>query len=366
MRSALDYLVSTPRDPLNKRILGLYYGTVALAQAEMLASPSGPADLHAVEAMTRYGHGLFTLPPSHSGFADLHVGVQANGFFPQWMKFLGQDTSGYPATRPASLAELEKVPSGMASLLTDLFASIPEIEGLYTDVVGGSPRWILVAYDLEANARRPVGNSAVRTVDSTYGWFLDPSGKVSAESLESAGWPLAGRLRFCRNRISCARGSRRSPPLVEGASDPFIPIWKQPRTPVPDRGRPPRVPYHCRGHLVCTIHHGALQAERMATCRRKGPGSLYRPGASVDRGVGTAPSRTFPPEHSRRTRPHRATRQFLRLKPLAGRHHCAFANAWAASNSRRTRPCGWPPISCYGLPVKPKPLWAACVSNLGR
>ena len=40
MRSALDYLDATPREALIKRVLGLYYGTIALAQAEMLASPS--------------------------------------------------------------------------------------------------------------------------------------------------------------------------------------------------------------------------------------------------------------------------------------------------------------------------------------
>ena len=33
------YVVSTPRDALNRRVLGLYYGTMALAQAEMLTSP---------------------------------------------------------------------------------------------------------------------------------------------------------------------------------------------------------------------------------------------------------------------------------------------------------------------------------------
>ena len=71
MRSALDYIVSTPRDPLNRKVLGLYYGTMALAQSEMLASPSGPIDLDKVEAMTRDGHGLYTLAASHGGFADL-------------------------------------------------------------------------------------------------------------------------------------------------------------------------------------------------------------------------------------------------------------------------------------------------------
>ena len=100
MRGALDYVVSTPRDALNRRVLGLYYGTMALAQAEMLASPSGPTDLDEVEDMTRYGHGLYALPTPQGGFADLHVGVLASGFFPQWMKFLGHDTSGYPRRRP--------------------------------------------------------------------------------------------------------------------------------------------------------------------------------------------------------------------------------------------------------------------------
>ena len=186
MRSALDYIVSTPRDPLNRKVLGLYYGTMALAQSEMLASPSGPIDLDKVEAMTRDGHGLYTLAASHGGFADLHVGVLASGFFPQWMKFLRQDTSGYPKKRPRSLADLEKVPSGMACLLPDLFASMPEIDDLYAEVVGGPPGWISVAFDQVANARRPA-----RKVTSTYGLLLDSSGKVSVDSLHSAGWPIA-------------------------------------------------------------------------------------------------------------------------------------------------------------------------------
>ena len=45
MRNALDYVASARRDQLNMRVLGLYYGSMALAQAEMLASPNGPIDL---------------------------------------------------------------------------------------------------------------------------------------------------------------------------------------------------------------------------------------------------------------------------------------------------------------------------------
>ena len=35
------------------------------------------------------GHGLYTLSGPNGGFADLHVGVRADGFFAEWMKFLG-------------------------------------------------------------------------------------------------------------------------------------------------------------------------------------------------------------------------------------------------------------------------------------
>ena len=92
--------------------------------------------------------------------------------------------------RPRSLADLQNVPPGMACLLTDLFASMPEIDDLYAEVVGGPPAWILVAYDQAANIR-PSFRNATPTVGSTYGLFLDSSGKVPVERLENAGWPLA-------------------------------------------------------------------------------------------------------------------------------------------------------------------------------
>ena len=191
MRSALDYVVSTPRDALNRRVLGLYYGTIALAQAEMLASPSGPIDLGQVEGMTKYGHGLYALAVPDGGFGDIRVGVLATGFFPQWMNFLSYDTSGYPRTRPRSPGDLEAVPPGMVCPLRDLFASMPEIDDLFAEVFGGPPGWVAVAYDQEANVRRSMLNATARKTDSTYGRFLDRSGKVSADSLKSAGWPMA-------------------------------------------------------------------------------------------------------------------------------------------------------------------------------
>ena len=191
MRGALDYVVSTPRDALNRRALDLYYGTMALAQTEMLASPSGPIDLDAVEGMTRYGHGLYALPMPQGGFADIRVGVLASGFFPQWMKFLRHNITEYPKQRPKSAADLKSVPAGMACSIRDLFASMPEIDDLFAEVFGGPPGWISVAYDAKGNARDSVAAATTRKASSTYALFLDQSGKVAAESLKSAGWPLA-------------------------------------------------------------------------------------------------------------------------------------------------------------------------------
>lgn len=191
IRGALDYVTSTPRDALNGRILGLYYGVMALAQAEMLAAPSGPTDLNKVESMTRYGHGLYAIPVPDGGFAELRVGVLRTGFFPQWMRFLGHDTSGYPERRPKSAADLGAVPAGMACSPRDLFASMPEIDDLFAEVFGGPPGWVSVAYDQQANARNRVPDTGARKVGSTYGLFLDRSGEVSLDRLKDAGWPLA-------------------------------------------------------------------------------------------------------------------------------------------------------------------------------
>ena len=134
MRSALDYLVSTSSDSLNKRVVSLYYGTMALAQAEMLASPSGPVDLDEVENMTKQGHGLYTLPVPAGGFADLRVGILATGFMPRWVEFLGHDTTRFPRKK-ARTSDLGDEYANMVHPLRDLFAAMPEIDDLFAEVL---------------------------------------------------------------------------------------------------------------------------------------------------------------------------------------------------------------------------------------
>lgn len=191
MRSALDYVVAAPSEKLNKRVLGLYYGVMAFAQVEMLAAPSGPADLDEVEGMTKQGHGLYTLAAPDGGFASLHVGVLATGFLPQWLRFLRHDTSDYPKKKPRAVIDLEGLPIGMACTLRGLFAAMPEIDDLFAEVFGGPRGWVGVVYDDERNVRIPLMNATGKNPDSTYGLFIDQSGETPIEKLTSAGWPLA-------------------------------------------------------------------------------------------------------------------------------------------------------------------------------
>ena len=191
MRSALDYFVSTSSEKLNKRVLSLYYGTMAFAQAEMLASPSkkSPIDLDEVEGMTKQGHGLYTLSVPNGGFADLRIGVIATGFLPRWMKFLGYDTSGYPRARARTTEEFDKQRADMVCRMRGLFASIPEINDLFAEVFGGSTKWVLAYFDAVAEHRSTAG--AGKKVDSTYIRLADRSGMMPIDSLRDASWPLA-------------------------------------------------------------------------------------------------------------------------------------------------------------------------------
>ena len=156
----------------------------------MLASSSGPSNLEEVENMTKRGHGLFALSARNGRFADLLVGVLASGFLNSWLRFLGYDTSGFPGRRPRSMEEVESLHPGMYCTLLDLFASMPEIDDLFVEVFGGSPRWITVAYDINLNHAKSRREQTGKKAESSYVRLVDRSGQVSTETLDSAGWPL--------------------------------------------------------------------------------------------------------------------------------------------------------------------------------
>lgn len=191
LRNALDYFESLKNERLNKRILSLYYGVMAFASAEMLSAPHGSSDLESVEEMTKYGHGLFTVTPQNAGFGELMIGVIATGFFPQWLSFLGYDVLNFPTRKAKSINDFEKINPTMFCSLKELFASIQEIEQLFSLVFPDvTQNWIIPYYDTFQNNNSSLFGSA-KKAESTYISFFDPSGKISIESLCNAGWPIA-------------------------------------------------------------------------------------------------------------------------------------------------------------------------------
>ncbi len=191
VQNASDYLRSASSERLNKRILSLYYGTLALSFAEMLAAPWGPSDLDEVEGFTKFGHGLYTVP-GEGDLGTIYIGTLASGLFPRWMSFLGHDVTHFPKSKAKSVGDIEKLPANSFTTLRDLFSSLPELGDLFLKVFDVAPSWVMPIYDSNANP----SPSRIRVkehpgVGSTYVHLVDTSGRVSLGQVKGAPWPLA-------------------------------------------------------------------------------------------------------------------------------------------------------------------------------
>lgn len=189
LRNASDYFSGVPSESLNKRILTLYYGSMALAFAEMLAAPQGPADLDEVEGMTKYGHGLYVLPSGTGDFGGLNVGVIATGFFPRWATFLGHDTGTYPKEKAKTQSDLEKKPAGSLTTMRELLGALPELGDLFLEVFPTAPSWITPVFKLEENTAGG-GFGHMRNAESTYIHLADASGRISEAQIHATSWPI--------------------------------------------------------------------------------------------------------------------------------------------------------------------------------
>jgi hypothetical protein len=194
LRNAAEYYRSAQNESLNRKILSLYYGTLALAFAEILSSPVGPADLDEIEGYTKYGHGLYTLGTALRGFSAMGVGVLATGFLPRWAEFLGHDVSGFPPSRAKADDAVPKLPKGTFCTVRDLFSSLPEVADLFAEVFESEPSWIYPVFDSEATGQ-PSFKPQQKT-GSSYIKLIDRSGRIQQERIEMAGWPLAEMSRL--------------------------------------------------------------------------------------------------------------------------------------------------------------------------
>ncbi|KTT57308.1 hypothetical protein NS337_01350 [Pseudomonas oryzihabitans] len=192
--NAADYYKGAPYESLNKRVLSLYYGTLSLAFAEMLAAPNGPSDLDQLEGMTKQGHGLFALSSVTGHFGDLKVGVLATGFYPNWANFLGYDITFYPKAKAKSVGDLDnsvKYPPQSFAGMSVLLSAVPELGDLFTQVYDDEPAWVIPYTDTAS--RRAQGDA---NTSSSYIFLKDQSKKISEARIALQDLPLAELKKF--------------------------------------------------------------------------------------------------------------------------------------------------------------------------
>jgi hypothetical protein len=185
LRNAADYfVVASPS--ISQRVVNLYYGSLALASAEMLAAPDGPKALSEIEEHTKRGHGLFTVDGSAPGLDHLVVGILRSGFFAAWLQTLGLVVDQAPAKRPRTFDEAAKLPNTAWLSVERLFASIPELGDLFEEIFDSAPRWIVPVYDHDGNAGLK-REGAIRT----YVKLIDETGRLTREDVANFQGPIS-------------------------------------------------------------------------------------------------------------------------------------------------------------------------------
>jgi hypothetical protein len=189
LRNATDYFNSEQTRNVSQRILNLYYGGMAFAFAEMLASPSGPTTLADIEESTKQGHGLYTIDGKTDGLQDIVVGVIASGFFSAWMRFLGLNMDNVPSKKPKKLDDVAILLPGSWVTLEQLFARIPEISDLFSDIFESPALWLNPSYDQAANPNTFTMDTNVRP-SRVYAVLADATGRLTKEDVATFPGPF--------------------------------------------------------------------------------------------------------------------------------------------------------------------------------
>lgn len=190
LRNAIDYFNVRDGQNVSQRVLNLYYGSMSFAFAEMLAAPTGPATLSEIEESTKQGHGLCTVDGEREGLEHIVVGAIATGFFPTWMKFLGLPTDALPKQKPKVYGDLAKQAATTWVTIERLFARIPEVADLFTDIFDAKPAWVTPIYDQSAN-KMPSLYGKKEQPSTTYALLLDDSARLTGDDIAAFPGPIS-------------------------------------------------------------------------------------------------------------------------------------------------------------------------------
>ena len=147
VQNAIDYFDNASTENLTQRMLNLYYGTLALMEAEMLVYGSTYKKLGEIEKVTRNGHGMATFGDTDSRLNDFYVGVLSQGLFQAWLSHRGVDVNGFPESRKKAESSAFKIS------LNSLLYCIPELENILMEVDEEfHPGYVFPNYDIAGNA----------------------------------------------------------------------------------------------------------------------------------------------------------------------------------------------------------------------
>jgi hypothetical protein len=190
LRNASDYFQARDGQPFSQRVLNLYYGSLSFAFAEMLAAPRGAKALSDIEDSTKAGHGLYTVDGISDGLEQIVVGVLPAGFFPAWAKTMGTQITQFPDSKPRRHSQLASAPEHSWLTIESLFASIPELSDLFSNIFTAKPRWVMPVYDQTANPGMSLFGDQ-KPVTRSYVLLVDDTGRVTKEDIALFPGPIS-------------------------------------------------------------------------------------------------------------------------------------------------------------------------------
>lgn len=172
VQNAIDYYDNAATRNITQRLLNLYYGTIALMEAEMLIYGEQYSMLSEIENITKFGHGMVTFGEADS-LKDFYIGVLNKGLFQAWLSHRGIDVSGFPDSRKTA----EK--SDLKISLDELFRHIPEIQNIMQETEPHyKPYFLFPDFDLIFNHTHGLGTPVYdRKYVGSYVNFLNVDGK---------------------------------------------------------------------------------------------------------------------------------------------------------------------------------------------
>ena len=172
IQNAIDYYDNAETGNITQRMLNLYYGTIALMEAEMLIYGDRYKRLGEIENITKSGHGMLTFGDAKD-LKDFHIGVMNKGLFQAWLSHRGIPVTEFPDSRKKA----EK--SDFHVSLDDLLCHIPELQNVMQETEENyKPFFLFPCYDVSFNFRHFLQVIPYkRKYEGSYLAFLNLEGK---------------------------------------------------------------------------------------------------------------------------------------------------------------------------------------------